>query len=240
MAAIHKNKKKLKTTMNDIKRDSFQKPGSTPTIYMNEHLTPHVPDIQSNALIKKKQEQDKLDRVNAVNTELELVKGYNQTVSDVIDCYKTFVPMNDILVRVFLKEPKTTDSGLWLPTHSKSDIIELKRRAGSGDRYTQNIEITPFTFSTQCVIVNTPEFLQEDPRYKTGNTVTIQHLKSKGDVLGDDSIVIDYQCSFVHPEYGDITPPRDFQNPHFGYALIPVGIIKGYNKVKETDNTDQE
>lgn len=190
---------------------------------------PHVPDIQTNALITKQNEEAIQTRKEAVNEEIEMVKGYNQTIDDFDTCYKTFIPLDDILVRVYLKEPKESDSGLWLPTHSASDIIEMKRRAGSGDRHTQGIEVTPFTFSTQAVIVSVPEYLKEDERLKPNQVVTIAHLKSQGVILNDDSVIIDYHCSFVHPEYGDTTPPRDFKNKHFGYALIPRGIIKGYN-----------
>ena len=229
MTAIHKGKKKLKTTMNDIKNEKFAKQGSGPSIFMGENI-PHIPNIQANALITKKKEEDIQKRVDTLNEELNLVKGYNLTIDDFAPCYKSFIPMDDILVRVFLKEPKESDSGLWLPTHSASDIVELKRRAGSGDRYTQGADVTPFTFSTQAVIVNIPPFLEEDPRFERGNIITIKHLRSDGVVLNDNSVIIDYQHSFVHPEYGDTTPPRDFKSEHFGYALIPRGIVRGYNK----------
>lgn len=194
---------------------------------MNKNLIQEVPDIQMNAMLNKEHEEKANDLRRALEDELDRVKGYNQTLDDFSICYKNFIPYNKVLIRVFLREPQISESGFWMPSTSKADVVEVQRRAGSGDRYTQNIVESPFKFDTKAIIVSAPTYALEDERYKPGTIVCIEHLKAQATTFQDDSTVIQYAFAFVHPDYGDVVPPQNYQSEHYGYALVPTDVIKG-------------
>ena len=221
MAAIHKGKKKGQVSMKDA---NFRKPESTGKFYMNANP---IPDIQANALLKKKKEENDEQVRNAMEDRVKDVKFYNETLKDVSNDYKDFSPYNEVLIRLFLREPTLTESGIYLGNESKADYVELQRRGASGDRHTSNTVITPFKFDTKAVIVSVPKFLEEDDRYEVGKVVCVHHLSTKGVVYADNTTSMSYEYAFVHPSYGNITPPTSSSSAHFGYALVPAQIIRG-------------
>lgn len=160
-----------------------------------------------------------------VEEEVKAIQLYNATINEHLPEYTTLVPLHDVLLRVYLREPKTItygDTSLQVPDVSSQDMVEAKRRAASGDRYTQNLSETPFKWQTKAVVVATPP----NDKVQVGDVVIIPYLDSQAFVKADESRYMTYTGAFVHPNYGSLEPPTSCMDNHFGYALLGLGYLK--------------
>lgn len=182
-------------------------------------------DINARVQAKNRLEEEFVKKEEHWKEQLAKVQGYNATLTDFADSYKNIKPCWNILVRIYIREPRITDSGLFLPSMEAKDNIEIQKRAGSGDRYTQNLIESPFKFATKAVVAAVPEF---ETKLKTGDTVAIKFVKSIATQFANGDIDITYDGAFVHPDSGLLTPPNDYGNENFGYALLPNSYIEAY------------
>lgn len=152
-------------------------------------------------------------------------KTYNKEIGELDPLYAEFRPLYDYVVRFFVREAEITDSGLFLGTGIEGyDYIPRYKKGASGQRYTQKSLDNPFKFKAKAIIVATPE--NGDPRLKPGTVIGIRPIKAF-DIGVEETVYLDYECSFVHPEAKILAPPTNIKDQHYGYGLLPIGRIVG-------------
>jgi len=224
MTAIQKDKKKLLTTFNDIKMakpkgGSHQDKGQ---VYFQTSLSPEQ-DIMARVARTKALEEDMVNVQASMEEKFNSSKQYNDNIAKHLPMYPSMKPTNNILVRLFLREPKKTESGLFIPETNASDLIEVKRRAASGDRYTQKLDESPWKWSTKAIVVALPKFVTD---YTVGQLVQVPFFPTGATKKEDESLEMTFMYAFIHCESGTTEIPKDCLDPHFGYALIPTHEIK--------------
>lgn len=156
--------------------------------------------------------------IKQMEEDYKKVIAYNMKVLELDPLYASFKVYNlhDVIVRLFLREPKQT-GGLLL---NGIDQIIVKTQNGQGvkERITN-----PFPFKKLGVVVNKCE---RNEALKIGDVVILPPTFSIAPIPGDSS-TIEYQGFFAHYEYDEEFPPKDYMNPHFGYRKFtsPSDII---------------
>lgn len=213
MNAIQRNKKKLsKTSVKSI----LHQPNANKIAF-------DVPLVSNEEQVKQL-ELDTQDAQNQLEEGLKAIVNYNANINSHLPCYTSLKPIHDVLIRVYLREPKTMTFGsttIVVPDTSGQDMVETKRRAASGDRYTQSLTETPFKWLTKAVVVASP-----NDKLKVGDEVVIPYLETQSLTKIDESKYITYYGAFVHPDSNSIEPPTNVMDAHFGYALLGFGYIK--------------
>lgn len=157
---------------------------------------------------------------------LERIVSYNNGIRDHLACYSTFKPLNGILIRFFRRMPVVLDGDIVMDLPMRMDYAEVKKIASSGHRYTVREVDSKFRFDQRAVIVSLPSYqtsLEVGMEVIT-NPVMIQVHKF------EDTVYADYVGAFVHPSSNLILPPSEVGSPHFGYAIVDMSFIKGYNE----------
>ena len=150
--------------------------------------------------------------------------AYNEEIFDTIP--EMYLPpnlkmTNKFLIRYFSRINKVeTNTGILLPEAKlPGDVLYQKRRAdGSGQNYPDSSkEVTnPFKFAEKAVIVNVPDWAES--KYKVGDIISVHTPPTDCPIPGLPDVY--YSDWFVHPDSGELKPPTNLQNPHYGYRMI--------------------
>ena len=196
--------------------------GFSAVLFFQSGLSPEL-DIMARAAKAKEMEEDVKALQDAMEERANTSKQYNNNITEHLPMYTSIKPTNGILIRLFLREPKITESGLLIPEMNASDFVEVKRRAGSGDRYTQKLSESPWKWSTKAVVVAIPDFVQD---LKVGQLIQVPFLPTGVTKKEDESEEATFMYAFIHCDSGTTEIPQDCLDVHFGYALIPKHEIK--------------
>lgn len=166
----------------------------------------------------------------AFNEELiksvEEIQAYNASITNHLPCYSTFVPTQNVLIRIFRRLPVITKGGLILNIPENTDFAKVMKTAGTGQEYSLKEVAAEFRFTNRAVIVAVPEYAVE--KYPVGKEVIIEFIVNKITKI-EDTTYYDYGGSFIHPSSNRVAPPSDCTDEHYGYALIPISFIRGWN-----------
>jgi len=131
------------------------------------------------------------------------IKQYNKNILELDPEYTKLKPMQKVLVRVFLKELRKTEDGLYLPN---TEFVRLKTHAGVG--YVGEVE-SPFPYSQKAVVVSVPDSVTT---IKSGDIVYLSNkpIQAVPDGSGNEARIT-IPNAFIHPELGDdlSTNPND-------------------------------
>jgi hypothetical protein len=177
-----------------------------------------IEEVHSQEIVK---EQD-----SHLMEEFSTVKQYNDNITDYHPSIKSYVPMRNILIRIYRRLPVMTNDGLMFNTPDIGDYAKIQKVAGSGQKYALPEQLAKFNFTQKAVIVKLP--LTYQGSLKEGQVVNIEQLLITGDKIGQ-TVYQEYMYQFIHPDANSTLPTSDCTNPFYGYALIPDTIIKGYN-----------
>lgn len=191
-------------------------------VFFNTGLSPEQ-DILARAARTKQMEEEAISLQQGMEERANSIKQYNANIDQHLSMYPSIKPANSILVRLFLREPRITESGLFLPENNAVDTIEVKRTAASGDRYTQKLDESPWKWSTKAIIVALPKFITD---YSVGELVQVPFFPTGARKKEDESMEMTFQYAFIHCDANTLDIPQDCLDPHFGYALIPTHEIK--------------
>lgn len=219
MANKKGDKPAMKTSIEDIQNDMFKASGGSKLFAMNSRTSFTDKDKEA---VKKLEE--KLS-YNPVEDRIKNFKEYNKTIHETIsDSYKNYKPYTDFVVRVYVKEPE--EGAIIIPF---MDEIPIRNQSGPGVHHTIP---NPYMYSGKAIVVSTPfgeKFI------KPGDIIHIPETLVNAPVAGRDDI-LEIQYGFWLPEWKRVSPPTDPKNEHFGYLIIPRGIIKGFFSDKKDLN----
>ena len=132
--------------------------------------------------------------------------------------YAKVKPLHNVLVRVFVREPLKTESGLLRPYKK---IVPIPTKAGYGEW--AEVE-SPYPYDTLAIVVAKPDSITN---INVGDTIVLGKDPVDAKVVGQaDSAYISIPNAFTLPDWKEETPPKDPKNPHYGYLLLPVYEIK--------------
>lgn len=140
------------------------------------------------------------------------IKEYNKNITKLDSRFTSLIPMNKILVRVFLKELKKNESGLYIP---QVEFVRSKTHAGVG--YIGEVE-SPFPYSKQAVVVSVPD--NNATSLVPGDIVLLNSkpVKAEPSGSGNEARII-IASAFTHPDLGDEVPTNPADD-NYGYLLI--------------------
>lgn len=149
---------------------------------------------------------------------IESAKHYNANILDIDDSYKTIRPVNDVLVRVFIHEPKVTESGLVRPF---KQTVPVPTQNGMAEFMEAS---SPFPYTNKAVVIRQPDY-QVDKKLE-GKTVLLNR-----DIVRAVPMGRAMQVSFNIPTafWADCEltePPIDPAHKDYGYLLVPNSAIK--------------
>lgn len=149
--------------------------------------------------------------------DLQNIKNYNKNITNLDPLYSSVTPTTDVLIRVFLTEPKITESGFILP---HKEIVPIKTANGIANWAEVHSD---FPYSTKAVVVAVPN----GSNLEAGMIVQISPNQVKAEVVGaSNNAFITIKSAFVHADGGEVLPPKDITNRNYGYLLIPFYEIK--------------
>lgn len=160
--------------------------------------------------------------------EYELVKNYNDNITNHHPSIQSYVPARNILIRIYRRMPVINENGLMFDTPSPADFAKVKKTIGSGQTINIKEQLTRFNFTQKAVIVKLPKNYTGE--YSVGQDVNIEQLLVQSDKI-DQTTYHEYMYQFIHPDANITVPTSDCTHPFYGYALIPETIIKGYNEM---------
>lgn len=174
--------------------------------------------------IVAKQVDKEISQLTAeINTDeyLNKLRVYNENLNNKGVEYTQYCdvqPLHNVLVKVFVKEPEITESGLLKPY---KQIVPVPTKAGYGDW--AEIE-SPYPYDTLAIVVAKPDPITT---IKVGDMVLLNKNPVEAKVLGQSNeAYITIPNAFTRPEWKEETPPKDPESIHYGYLLIPVYEIK--------------
>lgn len=142
-------------------------------------------------------------------------KTYNQTISEK---YYKVRPLQNVLVRVMVKEPEISKSGLLTPY---KQIVPVPTQNGIAKW--AEVE-SPYPYDTIAVVVAKPDHVTT---LNVGDTVVLSKNPVEAKVVGgSNDAYVQIPNFFTHPEWKEETPPKNPTNEHYGYLLVPVYEIK--------------
>lgn len=212
--SIQKNRKNLSKPIKNLTRTpskSLIRP-TTPTQSLS---IPTVEEVST---------QINLDNQEAKQG-LQDILDYNENIQNHLPCYKNFKPLNKVLLRIYRRLPLVMENGLIVDIPNSTDFAQITKTAGSGQKYNLQEMESQFRFDKRAIIVSAPERFG----LPEGQEVEIKDLLVKGEKYEDTSFLI-YEGAFVHSSSNLPLPPDDCNNPHYGYALLHVDAINGWNE----------
>lgn len=159
----------------------------------------------------------------------ESTQKYNKELkemSNILPCYLNFKPVQHFIVRMFVREATFSESGLFTGQNIEGlDYVEFQVTAGSGSRYTQRHELSPFRFQTRAMIVATPKYA-EGTNLQAGTEVVVPMTKSQAVKVGNHEFIT-FANSFVHPDSGKLLAVTEIGSDHYGYAMLSADSLLG-------------
>ena len=156
---------------------------------------------------------------------VDQVKEYNSKVTDLDPLYTSIKPLQQLVVRAFLIEPKVSETGLITPF---KEALEVPTKSGVGT--TREYE-TDWPYNQKAVIVAVPSGTHS---LKVGDIVQLSPraiqvaMKGKGNNV--EPVIAN---GFIHVDSGLFMPPKDLKDPHYGYVLIQHNDIQAILKTNE-------
>lgn len=225
--SFKRDKPKTKMTIQDVQYDidkrKAEQLGAPKKIYMNENVD--LSEIKWDRQSKKIDDQQKLidDLTEKTNLENEKTKFYNDNLHKVDISYVRFSPINDILIRAFVK-PLANDNGLII-FDFRDKIPVLANSANTPHHFIDN----PYNYQPKGLIVSVPD---NEKFFSKGQIVSIPQSLVRAPIPMNDYLEISY--GFTHPDYFYLQPPTNKEDMHFGYLLIPRNLIKGFlNEIRD-------
>lgn len=152
------------------------------------------------------------------NVFFDKLKKYNENFPNISEEYNKVKPLHSVLVRVKVKEPEISESGLVKPY---MHLVKVPTKSGYGTW--AEVEST-HPYDTVGVVVAKPESIT---LVNVGDTIVLTKNPVEPKVIGESNeAMITIPFGFVHPSYNKEELPRDPDNPHYGYLLLPVYEIK--------------
>lgn len=146
------------------------------------------------------------------------LKEYNQSFTNISDVYKKVKPLHGILVRVKVKEPEISESGLLKPY---MHLVNVPTKSGYGTW--AQVEST-HPYDTVAIVVAKADSITS---VNVGDTVILNKNPVEPKVIGESNeAMITIPFGFVHPSYGKEDLPKDPSNEHYGYLLLSPYEIK--------------
>lgn len=148
----------------------------------------------------------------------ESIERYNSNIMNLDSLYSELQPINDVLLRVFLLVPEKTANGLVVPFKK---FVPIPTKAGVGSW--AEVE-SPFPYSTKAIVVSAPI---ENKYFKAGQIVQLANDQVEAQVVGSgEDAYIRIKNGFMHPDSNLTIAPKDPNNIHYGYLLVPSYEIK--------------
>lgn len=146
------------------------------------------------------------------------IEEYNSKVTDLDPVYSSVVPLQDILVRVFLVPTEKDENGLIVPIIKPLQIPTKNNMATWG--YLEN----PFPYSTKAVVVSVPT---DYTLLKPGDIVQLSSDNIEAKVVGaSNDAQVEIKNGYMHPDAENKAHSKDPLDVHYGYLLIPSYQIK--------------
>lgn len=215
MKNLRKNNKTLSTPIGDLKRVT---PESKGQLRQMKKVNEEIEEVST---------QDFEAEHNSLKEEFETVQAYNNNIKNHLPHYENFKPTNEVLIRIFRRVPVATPSGLMMSMPSISDFAKVQKTAGSGQQYSLKELAAGFKFMEKAVIVAKPDHI----KYEIGKEVSIMPIEMNIKKI-DDTTYHFYQGQYFDPDSGLVSSTSDCTNPHYGYALVPAHVIRGWEEVK--------
>lgn len=145
------------------------------------------------------------------------ILNYNLNLKTINPKYSNVLPLQDILVRVYLIEPEVTESGFII---SHKEILPIPTNLGAG-QYAE--AESPFPYSRKAIVIQVPQdftkLKQGDVIYLSGNPVEAKiigsaqnaYFKVKNEFFLSDSLK---------------STPVDVTSEHYGYLMVSPYDIK--------------
>lgn len=155
-------------------------------------------------------------------------QDYNDNIKNHLPQYVNFKPLSSVLIRIYRRLPILSKGGFIVDTPTFSDWAKVMKQAGSGQDYAVNEAPTSFKFTEEAVIVALP--IQQyggSQELKVGQKICIQQIQTEARKTQDGIVYYNYAGSFVHPQSNKVIVPDDPKDEDYGYALIPINLIKG-------------
>lgn len=199
-----KDKQAKKVTMNDL---------------VNEYASIEKPVVEKQAELEI---EETVKEEFTSEDYLQKLKDYNlQFKQDAIfatEEYFNVKPLHNVLVRIAVREPEVTSSGLLKPY---KQIVPVPTQNGMANW--AEIE-SPYPYDTLARVIAKPENISQ---VSVGDWVILSKNPVEAKVVGrSNEAYLSIPNSFTHPTWKEETPPKDPTNPHYGYLLVPVYEIK--------------
>lgn len=194
------------------------KPGKK--LNMNDIVNQYKVDEPQENIIEQ-QNRKEIERLTSeYNSDeyFQKLKEYNEKFPDWNETYIQVKPLHNVLVRVKVKEPQMTKSGLLKPY---KQLVPVPTQNGYGDW--AEVE-SPYPYDTEGIVVAKPDSITS---VKVGDSVLLNKNPVEAKVVGkSNEAYLTIPNAFLHPSWKEETPPRDPQSIHYGYLLLPVYEIK--------------
>ena len=189
-----------------------QKPANRTT--MNDLLDEYQMNSPKNKQISLQNESVNEEVWN--QEELSQIAEYNKNIFELDTLYASVKPINSYIVRVFLFEP-VVDNGVLVPY---KQIVAVPTNNGMADF--AEIE-SPYPYSNRAVIVSTPEMTSI---LKPGDVVQLGSNPVKPQVNGRGyNARVSIPAAYVHPSTNSLEIPKNINDRHYGYLIIPLHEI---------------
>lgn len=186
---------------------------------VNEYATVEKPVVEKQAELELEEtvkeeftSEDYLKKLSEYN------KSFKQDAIFATEEYLKLKPLHNVLVRVAVKEPELTKSGLLKPY---KQIVPVPTQNGMANW--AEIE-SPYPYDTFARVIAKPDTITS---VSVGDWVILSKNPVDAKVVGrSNEAYISIPNSFTHPNWKEETPPKDPNNPHYGYLILPVYEIK--------------
>lgn len=194
------------------------KPGKK--LNMNDIVNQYKVDEPQENIIEQQNRKEVERLTSEYNSDeyFQKLKEYNEKFPNLGETYIQVKPLHNVLVRVKVKEPQMTKSGLLKPY---KQLVPIPTQNGYGDW--AEVE-SPYPYDTEAVVVAKPDSITS---VKVGDNVLLNKNPVEAKVVGkSNEAYLTIPNAFLHPSWKEETPPRDPQSVHYGYLLLPVYEIK--------------
>lgn len=149
---------------------------------------------------------------------VEQVKEYNSKVVDLDPQYTSIRPLQQLIIRAFLIEPKISESGLVTPF---KEVLQVPTKSGVGAAREYE---TDWPYNQKGVIVSVPAGMTS---LKVGDIVQLSpraiQVGMKGSGNNASPVIAN---GFIHVDSGLFEIPKDVDNKHYGYVLVQPNDIQ--------------
>ena len=148
---------------------------------------------------------------------VEALKQYNSQVTNLDENYTRIKPLNKIIVRCFVHEPRVSESGLITPM---KQLVDVTTNSGAG---VQRVVESDWPYRTKGVVVAVPD---NYPTLQAGDIIQMTGLATDIKVMGaSDNAFLMVRNGYVQVDSENLLPPQDITDADYGYILISMGDV---------------